>query len=405
MLELNWTGKHVTADAVPHVLVEDAVHSCLADESAVAGSICNRLIFGDSLAAMQTLSPDLAGRVKCIFMDPPYNTGGKFEHYRDDQEHAQWLSFMRDRLVLAWGMLAPEGSLWMTIDDNEGHYLKLLCDEIFGRDNFMSDVAWQKKYGVSNNHRGIASLTDRILVYRKSPLFRINLFPRSAESDARYSNPDNDPRGPWKAVDYFGHESPAKRPHLVYGIQNPFTGEILYNTTKAWKFEPETHARHVAENRVWWGLRGQNSRPALKRFLYEVHPGMVPHNWWPHTEVGHTDEAKKESIFMFGPSMAFATPKPERLLHRILSLATDPGDMVLDIFAGSGTTGAVAHKMCRRWIMVELGEQCHTHVIPRMQKVVAGEDDGGVTALVGWTGGGGYRYFRLENSASAHGAV
>lgn len=396
MIALNWPGKQQCAPVIPHALVEDAAYSCGADDGHD-----NRLIFGDSLFAMQTLLPELSGLVKCIFMDPPYNTGGQFEHYRDDQEHAHWLSFMRDRLVLAWALLAPEGSLWITIDDHEGHYLKLLCDEVFGRDNFLSDVAWQKKYSVSNNHHGMASLADHILVYRKSTLFRVNLLPRSAESDARYSNPDNDPRGPWKAVDYCGHESPAKRPHLVYGIQNPCTGKILYNTTKAWKFEPETHARHVAEKRIWWGLHGQNTRPALKRFLYEVHPGMVPHNWWPHTEVGHTDEAKRESTALFGRLQSFATPKPERLLYRILYLATNPGDLVLDVFAGSGTTGAVAHKMRRHWIMVEFGSQYHTHIIPRMRKVIVGADAGGVTDLTGWTGGGCFRCYALESLTAA----
>ena len=190
----------------------------------------------------------------------------------------------------------------------------------------------------------------------------------------------------------------SQRINLVYDITNPFTGEIVKNKVKAWKYELETHKIHVREDRLWWGLKGENSVPALKLFLSEVRGGMTPHNWWPHTDVGHTDESKKESIALFGAESVFSTPKPERLLQRILTLSTDPGDLVLDSFAGSGTTGAVAHKMGRRWIMVELGEHCHTHVIPRLKTVINGEDKGGVTGAVDWQGGGGFRYFKLAPS-------
>jgi adenine-specific DNA-methyltransferase len=189
-----------------------------------------------------------------------------------------------------------------------------------------------------------------------------------------------------------------QRPNLVYDIENPFTGDIVRNRVKAWKYDPETHAVHVREKRLWWGLNGENSVPALKLFLSEVREGMTPHNWWPHTEVGHTDEAKKESIALFGADNVFGTPKPERLLSRIISLASRPGDIVLDSFGGSGTTGAVAHKMGRRWIMAELGEHCETHIAPRLRKVIDGTDAGGVTEAVDWKGGGGFRYYRLAPS-------
>jgi adenine-specific DNA-methyltransferase len=294
--------------------------------------------------------------------------------------------------------MSADGSLWINIDENEGHYLKVLCDEIFGRENFVRQITWQKKYSVSNNFKGIASICDIILVYRKSEAFQNNLLQRSDEATSRYSNPDNDPRGPWKAVDYLNQATIEQRKNLVYDIVNPFTGSIIKNKVKAWKYDKNTHQKHIEENCLWWGLKGENSVPALKRFLSEVRDGMTPHNWWPHTEVGHTDEAKKEGISLFGASKVFDTPKPERLINRVLEIATNPGDLVLDSFAGSGTTGAVAHKMGRKWIMVELGGHCDTHIVPRLRKVVDGTDKGGISKSVDWKGGGGFRYYRLAPS-------
>jgi adenine-specific DNA-methyltransferase len=398
-LELTWVGKENRPRLEPRILLEDpeksyhARHRVSDDDT-----FDNRLIFGDNLLALKALAQEYNGRVKCVFIDPPYNTGNAFEHYDDGVEHSLWLALMRDRLELIRELLSDDGSLWITIDDNEAHYLKVLCDEVFGRLNFIRHVTWQKKYSVSNNFKGIASITDHVLVYRKSEKFSNKLLPRSGDAEARYSNPDNDPRGPWKAVDYLNQASVNQRPNLVYNIKNPFTGEIVKNRVKAWKYEIDTHREHVEEKRLWWGIRGENSVPALKLFLSEVRDGMTPHNWWPHEDVGHTDEAKKESIALFGADGVFSTPKPERLLHRILTLATNPGDLVLDSFAGSGTTGAVAHKMGRRWIMIELLDHCHTHVIPRMKKVVDGEDQGGVSRTVEWRGGGGFRYFKLAPS-------
>ena len=398
-LELTWVGKENRPQLEPRILLEDAVLSYHAPHLVNEADIFdNRLIFGDNLLALKALEQEFAGKVKCVFIDPPYNTGSAFEHYDDGVEHSIWLSLMRDRLEIIRRLLADDGSLWITIDDNEVHYLKVMCDEVFGRANFVRHATWQKKYSVSNNFRGIASITDQILIYRKSDRFSNNLLPRSGDAEARYSNPDNDPRGPWKAVDYLNQASVNQRPNLVYDITNPFTGEIVKNKVKAWKYELETHKVHVLERRLWWGLKGENSVPALKLFLSEVRDGMTPHSWWPHSEVGHTDEFKKESISLFGADAAFSTPKPERLLQRILTLATNSGDLVLDFFAGSGTTGAVAHKMGRRWIMIELGEHCQTHIIPRLKKVVNGEDKGGITEAVGWKGGGGFRYFRLAPS-------
>ena len=395
-LELTWIGKDQRPRLEPRILLEDPARSYHARQRVTDKDIFdNRLIKGDNLLALKALEAEFAGKVKCVFIDPPYNTGSAFTHYDDGLEHSIWLGLMRDRLEIIRRLLADDGSLWITIDDNEAHYLKVLCDEVFGRSNYKTTITWQRKYSVSNNFQGIASICDFVLVYSRSEKFKNNLLPRTEESVARYANPDNDHRGPWKAVDYLNQATPEKRPNLCYDIVNPNTGAVIKNTKKAWKYDPNTHKRHVEEGRIWWGRDGSNSVPALKLFLSEVRDGMTPHNWWAHEEVGHTDESKKEMIGLFGAKNVFDTPKPERLLKRVLEIATNPGDLVLDSFAGSGTTGAVAHKMGRRWIMVELGEHCHTHIVPRLQKVIDGQDPGGVTQATGWQGGGGFRYYEL----------
>jgi adenine-specific DNA-methyltransferase len=397
-LELTWIGKDKRPKLEPRILLEDPEKSYHAKQRVTENDIFdNRLIFGDNLLALKALEQEFTGKVKCVFIDPPYNTGSAFTHYDDGLEHSIWLGLMRDRLEIVRRLLADDGSLWITIDDNECHYLKVLCDEVFGRPNYKSTVTWQRKYSVSNNYQGLATICDFVLVYSKTDQFKNNLLPRTEESTARYLNPDNDPRGPWKAVDYLNQATPEKRRNLCYDIVNPNTGQVIKNTKKAWKYDPESHRRHVEEKRIWWGREGKNTVPALKLFLSEVRDGMTPHNWWPHEEVGHTDEAKKEMIGLYGAQDVFDTPKPERLLKRVLEIATNPGDLVLDSFPGSGTTGAVAHKMGRRWIMIELGEHCHTHIIPRLQKVIDGDDQGGISKAVNWKGGG-FRYYQLAPS-------
>lgn len=377
------------AGNVPYRLLEEEPELSFGD-----ADNSNLLIQGDNLDALKTLLPYYKGRVKCIYIDPPYNTRSAFEHYDDNLEHAQWLAMIYPRLVLLRELLSDDGSIWINLDEHEGHYLKILGDTIFGRANFVRQITWQKKYSVSNNFKGIASITDLIFVWQKSDKFKNNLLPRSEEAEARYINPDHDPRGPWKSVDYLNQASVKQRPNLVYDIENPVTKSIVKNGPKAWKYDAEAHAKHVAEKRLWWGLKGENTVPALKLFLSEVRAGMTPHNWWPHTEVGHTDEAKKESIALFGREDAFETPKPERLLQRIISLASNPGDLVLDSFVGSGTTAAVALKMDRRFVGIDLGDHAATHCVPRLRKVIEGEQ-GGISKAVDWQGGGGFRFYRL----------
>lgn len=398
-LELTWVGKDERPRLEPRILLEDPSLSYHAGKRVTDyDRFDNILIQGDNLLALKALEQEFAGKVKCIFIDPPYNTGSAFEHYDDGIEHSLWLSMMRDRLEMLRALLALDGSIWITIDEREVHYLKLLCDEVFGRSCFRTMITWQRKYSVSNNARGIATICDYVLVYAKSDEFRNNLLPRTVEASSRYSNPDNDPRGPWKAVDYLNQASPAQRPNLCYDIRNPHTGAVVGNPRKAWKYDRETHGRHIEEDRLWWGRTGRNSVPALKLFLAEVRGGMTPHNWWRHEDAGHTDEAKKEMIALFGAKNVFDTPKPERLVERALSIASSKGDLVLDSFLGSGTTAAVAHKMNRRWIGIEMGDHAVTHCQPRLRKVIDGEDPGGITESAGWRGGGGFRFYRLAPS-------
>jgi adenine-specific DNA-methyltransferase len=390
-LELTWIGKGEEPKLEPRILIENPEYSYGDPNSS------NMLIHGDNLLALKALEQDYAGKVKCIYIDPPYNTGNAFEHYDDGVEHSLWLSLMSVRLKILQKLLSVDGSIWINLDDNEVHYCKVLCDEIFGRANFKSTITWQRKYSVSNNYKGIATICDFILVYAKSEKFNNNLLPRTLESIARYTNPDNDPRGPWKAVDYLNQATKSQRPNLCYDIINPNTNELIKNGDKAWKYDSSTHKKHIDEKRIWWGIKGDNKAPALKLFLSEVRSGMTPHNWWPHEEVGHTDESKKESKVLFGAENVFGTPKPERLIERVLKLASNPGDLVLDSFLGSGTTAAVAHKMGRRWIGLELGEHAKTHCVPRMKQVVDGEQ-GGISKSLNWQGGGGFKFYTLAPS-------
>jgi adenine-specific DNA-methyltransferase len=355
----------------------------------------NRLIFGDNLLALKALEAEFTGQVKCVFIDPPYNTGSAFTHYDDGLEHSIWLSLMRDRLEIIRRLLSEDGSLWITIDDNEAHYLKVLCDEIFGRGNFVASNVWQKRYS-RENREAIGDAHDYVLLYAKnSERFKVvrNRVPITVEQAKIYKNPNNHPRGRWRGIPMTAQ---GYRPNQMYEIIAP--GGAIHRPPegRCWStIEPEFIKMREA-GRIYFG-KDNNSQPNIIRFLDEVE-GFVPWTWWPHEEVGHTDESKKEIHALFGKAEAFITPKPERLIQRIIHIATNPGDLVLDSFAGSGTTGAVAHKMGRRWIMVELGEHCHTHIIPRLKKVIDGDDPGGITQAVNWQGGGGFRYYRLAPS-------
>ena len=400
-LELTWPNKSTRPALEPRILLEDAARSYTAATRVTDHDrFDNKLIFGDNLLALKALEADYTGKVKCIFIDPPYNTGSAFTHYDDGVEHSIWLSLMRDRLELLRKLLSEDGSIWVTLDDNEAHYFKVLADEVFGRKNFIANVIWEKRFAPNSTAVHLSDSHDHVLVFAKSvDTWRRNLLPRTAEHDKNYKNPDNDPRGPWTSGDISARNFYGAG---TYPIVTPF-GRVIPGPPKGmyWRYSKAKFAEMDRDGRIWWGKDGDN-QPRVKRFLTDVMDGIVPQTIWRHDEVGNTQEAKKE-VMAVVPEAAdvFQTPKPERLIKRILEIASNPGDLVLDSFAGSGTTGAVAHKMGRRWIMVELGEHCHTHIIPRLQKVIDGKDPGGVTEATGWQGGGGFRYYSLAPSLLA----
>ncbi len=392
---MTWIGKENRPRLEPRILLEDPGKSYLAARRVTDNDIFdNRLIFGDNLLALKALEQEFTGKVKCIYIDPPYNTGSAFAHYDDGVEHSIWLSLIRERLEVLNRLLADDGSLWINLDDNEAHYCKVLCDEILGRRNFVTTVVWQKKYAPKSDSKLLSVSHDFILVFAKHiEALCLNRLQKTEKQTSRYTNRDNDPRGPWKAGDVLRNEV---RDYAVFPVKLPSGREVMPAPGTSWRYTKEKFAELISDNRVWFGVEG-DSRPAIKRFISEVTETIPATTWWEYSDVGHNDEAKKESKQLFGDAL-FGTPKPERLMRQIVEIASNPGDWVLDSFAGSGTTGAVAHKMGRRWIMVELGEHCHTHIIPRLRKVIDGADPGGITEDVEWKGGGGFRYYRLAPS-------
>ena len=444
-LELTWYGKDKPIVVEPRLLIENAALSNCANDPETE----NMLIHGDNLLALRALESKYAGRIKCIYIDPPYNTGSAFEHYDDNLEHSTWLNLMRPRLEILWKLLSPDGSLWISIDDNEEAYLKVLCDELFGRFHFVSNIAWQRTYSTRNDAKGIVNEVEHILVYSKTEGWQPKKLPRTAEMDKKYKNPDGDV-GLWRSDNAYAADANTHQ-GMVYAIQHPFTGELLYPTVSShWRYSQEEMLFHMngwcpyelkeiddAEKRaeicgvevsdVRLGVKAivlslpldesskrakevlkkgpwprfffsKNGKGGIARKTYLSAVGDVPPtNFFAYKDVGHTDEAKKEILRLFGNS-PFATPKPERLVERVLTLASNPGDLVLDSFLGSGTTAAVAHKMGRRYIGIEMGDHAYTHCKVRLDKVISGEDKGGVTEATGWQGGGRYRFYELAPS-------
>lgn len=392
-LELNWYSKENEEIAEPRVLIEDKELSYKGNPTSDTFND-NQLIFGDNLYALKALEQNFTNEIKCIFIDPPYNTGSAFEHYDDGVEHSIWLSLIRDRLNIIYKLLKDDGSLWISVDDNEAHYLKVLCDEVFGRRNFVANVIWEKKYTVANDAKWFSDNHDHILVYAKNKeIWRPNKLPRSDEMNKAYKNPDKHPKGPWKSTPL--HAKSGSDKNFEYTFKNGVKWSPPAGTFP--RYSVETLARMDENDEIWFGKDGQ-ATPSRKTFLSELkQEGTPPRTIWKFEEVGHNHEAKEE-VKAFNESDVFSTPKPERLLHRILTIATNEGDWVLDSFAGSGTTGAVAHKMRRRWVMVEMNEHCNTHILPRIKSVVDGSDQAGISKLTGWTGGGGYKYYRLAPS-------
>lgn len=363
----------------------------------------NLLIRGDALNAMGSLiklpevRSDYVGKVKLCYIDPPFNTGEVFDDYADGLEHSVWLTMMRDRLAQIKELLAEDGSVWVHLDDIEAHRARCVLDEMFGPDNFVATIVWQKRTS-RDNRAAFSSAHDYIHVYSPAGTAWKNSRNRLDDS-GDYSNPDNDPRGPWRSVPMSaqaGHATAAQ----FYTVVTPTGVEHPPPDGRAWTYTRERFDELVAEDRVYWPRQG-DGKPRLKMFPWESE-GLVPFTLWMASEVGENSDANAEIRALFPDAAPFATPKPERLLERIIGIATNPGDLVLDCFVGSGTTAAVAHKMDRRWIAIEReGATVETYSLPRLTKVVEGTDPGGITEMVGWQGGGGFRVLDVAPSMFA----
>ncbi|HET7386778.1 MAG TPA: site-specific DNA-methyltransferase [Nocardioidaceae bacterium] len=355
----------------------------------------NLLFTGDSLDVLRILAevPEYRrvyrGKVRQVYIDPPFNTGQAFEHYDDWLEHATWLSFMRERLLLIRDLLAPDGSVWVHLDDAEQHRMRMLLDDVFGADRFVGTIVWQKRYS-RDNRPAIGPVHDYVTVYAPSGArwkeIR-NKVPRAAAKE--YRNPNHDPRGPWRPIplDVQGGHATASQ---FYDVTLPSGRVVRPKNGRAWAVTKTVLSDMIARGEVYFGRKG-DGMPNTIRYLADD-AGLTPWTWWPHSEAGHNDEAKKEVVALFGEDAVFATPKPERLIELILHIGSNPGDIVLDCFAGSGTTGAVAHKMGRHWVTAEVStDTVEGFTRPRLELVVKGEDPGGITEKLGWEGGRGFR--------------
>jgi adenine-specific DNA-methyltransferase len=404
-LELTWIGKDDRPCLEPRILIEDPEKSYHATQRLTDNDIFdNRLIFGDNLLALKALAQEYAGKIKCIFIDPPYNTGSAFQQYDDGVEHSIWLSLMRDRLELLHHLLTNDGSFWITLDDNEAHYFKVMADEIFGRLNFLSSVIWEKSDSPKMDSEFFSYRHDFLMVYAKDrSLFKMSRIQEASEDiPSHFNKVDLDNRRyylkPLRAMGS-GDDTREARPTLYFSIESP-DGIKIYPKRQdgvdgrwRWSEDRVQKDKHLIE----W-VKGRDGWSPYYRIYADNSKGRPPETIWTHNDVGSNRTSKAEIKAIFPNENPFTTPKPEKLLSRVLQIATQKGDLVLDSFAGSGTTGAVAHKMGRRWIMIELGEHCHTHIIPRLKKVINGDDKGGITEATNWQGGGGFRYFKLAPS-------
>ena len=429
---LNWHGKR-RARQLALTPSTGTLRPC-PEDSVDWDTTQNLMIEGDNLEVLKLLQKSYAGKVKLIYIDPPYNTGKDFVYQDDFQDgirnylkltgqveggakistnteasgrfHTNWLNMMYPRLRIARDLLMDDGAIFITVDDVEVSHLRLLCSEIFGEENFVGCAVWQKSYSPSNDKKGIDAMHDYVLIYRKSELFTARLLPRTSKQDAAYTNPDNDPRGPWKAVDATRAEH---RDYAYYPIRTPSGKEVFPARGRSWVFTKEELPALLSDNRLWFGKDG-SSKPSIKRFLTEVKQGLVPTTWWTHEEAGHNDEAKKELKTLFSEEVPFETPKPTRLIRRIGAIATAPDqhDIVLDFFAGSGTTGEAVMRMNqadggnRRYILIQVPEATGSQRFPtvahiteeRLRRAAKKIKDENPT----YTGDLGFRVFKLDSS-------
>ncbi|MGH1580665.1 DNA methyltransferase [Helicobacter pylori] len=361
-------------------------------QSALKDKSTNYLIKGNNLIALHSLKKKFAKQVKCIYIDPPYNTGNDSFNYNDNFNHSSWLVFMKNRLEAAREFLSDDGVIFVQCDDNEQAYLKVLMDEIFGRDNFVNTIIWEKKYSPQNDAKWFSDNHDFILLYAKDKeIWRPNLLPRTSEMNARYKNLDNDERGAWKPSDCLVKTYMAS---YDYPITTPSGKVVTPPKGRCWMTSKENFQKLVDDNRIYFGRNGDNV-PSLKRFLSEVKQGATPLTIWKYTEVGHNQDATKQLLALFNNVKLFDTPKPEALISRILEISTQENDLVLDFFAGSGTTCAVAHKMKRRYIGIEQMDYIETITKERLKKVIEGEQ-GGISKKCDFKGGGSFVYAELK---------
>ena len=354
----------------------------------------NSLIQGDNLAALKLLTHTHSGIVKCAYLDPPYNNGESYKHYFDSMGHEEWLQSVVERLEQIKVLLSDEGSVWISIDDSELHYLKVAADNVFGRANFVGTIVWERRT-TRENRKVLSRNHEYLLVYAKN--IKIwskmrNHLPLTTEVEGRYKNIDNDPRGCWQSVSanvQDGHATPQQ----YYSLSSPSGRVHTPPKGRCWSYSKPKMLEEIAKNNVWFGKDG-SSAPRIKKFLTDRKTGLTPETLWCADDVGTTSNAKKHLLALFKEISLFDTPKPEQLIQRILEISTNQGDLVIDPYLGSGTTAAVAHKMNRKYIGIEIGEHIKSHCAYRLKQVVLGES-GGISKLVGWKGGGGFDFYQL----------
>ena len=348
---------------------------------------------GDNLEVLDRIGGKLRGRVRCVYIDPPYNNRERYVHYDDRSSHGEWLQSIAMRIERLAPLLSDEGSIWISIDDTEVHYLKVLVDELLGRDSFVTTIAWEHRT-TRENRRVFSNNQEYLLVYAKNQeAFKANRnpVPLPAEILGRYKNPDDDPRGPWQSVSLTaqgGHGTPSQ----FYELVAPNGRRHKPPKGRCWIYTEERMKAAIAADQVWFGHDGDGV-PRRKHFFSSAAKGVTPPTLWKADFAGTNSAAKREVLKLFPGEAVFETPKPEQLLSRVIEIATDPGDLVLDAYLGSGTTTAVAHKMGRRWIGIEAGDHAVSHCAQRMRMVVDGEG-GGISPRFGWAGGGGFRFER-----------